>query len=79
MTWNYRIIRHKDPASETGEYYAIHEVFYDDIDNGVTITESLSVTQEPVALHGESMDDLLRNLEQQKQAFTRATLNFEDF
>jgi|SRR5579859_2809847 len=31
MSWNYRVIRHREPAGE--EWFALHEVFYDEAGN----------------------------------------------
>ena len=34
MTWNYRIVRHHQPA----EWYGLHEVFYDDAGHPTEMT-----------------------------------------
>lgn len=69
MTWNYRIVK----RTERGEdFFAIHEAFYTD-------NRPTNITTEPIALHGESLEDLAKNLEQQQAAFRQPVLNYEDF
>lgn len=48
MSWNIRIMRHTKP----GEWYALHEVYYDD-DGRV-----ISWTQEPLDISGESVEEI---------------------
>ena len=52
-TWNNRIIRHK---SDSGDWYAIHEVYYDN--EGKTTAWTVNA-QEPF---GESVDELISSL-----------------
>jgi hypothetical protein len=55
MTWNYRIIKH-DAAKHN--YFAIHEVFYDDKGKITNWTER------PIDIIGESKTDIKRTLKQ---------------
>ena len=55
MTWNFRLVRHRDRKSRT-IWYGVHEVFY---------TESgkpWTMTQDPVLIDGESPKDVLAYL-----------------
>ena len=53
--WNNRILRHK---SESGDWFGIHEVYYDDdkVPNGWTL--------EPKAPFGETVEELIEHLKQ---------------
>ncbi|MCG3212450.1 MAG: hypothetical protein FOGNACKC_06120 [Anaerolineae bacterium] len=64
-TWNYRIV-------ERDGIFAIYEVYYDAAGN-VT-----SITAEPVAPMGESLDELRADLEKQCQALDKPVLRYED-
>jgi hypothetical protein len=50
MSWNYRIMRHKHPS---GEYYQIHEVFY----------EPMGWSADPIEPFGSTPDELIECLE----------------
>jgi hypothetical protein len=52
--WNYRIVRDKIAG---GEYYRVHEVYYD-MDGKPTI-----ITEDPEAAFGETPDELIADLE----------------
>lgn len=52
MHWNNRIMRHKHP---NGDYYQIHEVYYDG--------DKKSWTVEPIVPFGETVDELIEHLE----------------
>jgi hypothetical protein len=67
LTWNYRIIRHVDPE---GEWYGIHEVYYDD--QG----QPHSLTANPVPIDAETPEELRRLLD---EAFEKPVLNYDDF
>jgi len=54
MTWNYRVIQH--------EILAIHEVYYDDKGN------IESWTADPVAIMGDTKEELLETLDMMKRA-----------
>ena len=60
MSWNHRVLRTKD---EGGEWFAIHEVYYNDEDGSVK-----AWTSQPVSPSGETLDVLKKELEM----FTRA-------
>ena len=47
MTWNFRLVKHKDPRS-SWSWYGIHEVFYNEAGQPFTMTE------EPVDIAGRS-------------------------
>jgi hypothetical protein len=71
--WNNRIIRHKHPK---GDWYAIHEVFYDSKGNPEF------VTQEPIDVSGESVKDLLLGLKhiyKDAHKFKDEVLDFDSF
>lgn len=53
MNWNYRIIKHQQPA-----FFAVHEVFYDD--NG----KVAGWTADPIDITGETKTELLTSLKQ---------------
>lgn len=50
MTWNHRVMRHVAPSGE--EFFAIHEVFYDD--DGTP----KGYTADAISVSGEDMDSL---------------------
>ena len=52
--WNYRIVRHKIAR---GEYYRVHEVYYD-MDGEPSI-----IAGDPEAAFGETPDELIAELE----------------
>jgi hypothetical protein len=52
--WNYRIVRHKIAG---GEYYRVHEVYYD------ADGEPAIIAEEPQAAFGETPDELIAELE----------------
>lgn len=69
MGWNYRVVRRAD---ETNRYsFAIHEAYYDD--HG----KVHSISQEPVEIHGESIDDARHDALMQAAAFTRPVLDYD--
>jgi hypothetical protein len=62
MSWNNRIFRHKWKATKgvaKHETFALHETFY--ADDGKTVE---GYTEEPMCGHYESVDDLIKGLEQ---------------
>jgi hypothetical protein len=72
MSWNYRVIRTRDPA--TGECsYGIHEVYYDKHNKPTSYTEA------SIAPFGETPKELKRCLELMAFAFKKPILDFEDF
>ncbi len=55
--WNYRIINH-------GDYYALHEVFYDDDGTPVTYCERAEIT-------GKTVDEIGQYLKQMTKDYTK--------
>lgn len=72
MSWNYRIVSQPDPSVEGGLYFAIHEVFYDDEGR------AWGVTQEPVPVDGESVEELIETRIQMFEAQKRPVLTMAD-
>ena len=66
MTWNYRVVR------KGGEYYGIHEVYYDDGGNPEM------VTVEPVGAAGDTFDELVDDFTYMLRAFGKPILDYED-
>jgi hypothetical protein len=73
MTWNNRIIRHK---GEIKDWYAVHEVYYNDDGSPALITE------EPIDITGETVKELVSSLIFMLRdvcKYRHNILNFEDF
>jgi len=68
--WNYRIIK-KTVKEEV--VYGVHEVFYDASGSPKACTES------PVEPWGESLDELIADIERMRAAADKPTLNYDDF
>jgi len=68
MSWNYRVIKH----DEGDEWYAIHEVYYED-------DEPSNVTVEPVYPSGSTHEEFEQNLRYYMKALEKPSLNYEDF
>ena len=64
-TWNYRVVERDDT-------FAIYEAYYDDA--GTVI----SITAEPVAPLGESLEELRADLEHYRRALDAPVLRYED-
>ena len=72
MSWNYRVV--KNTYEEGGEYFAIHEVYYDGDGNPT------SCTALPANFLGDDLDDLKAVLDMVQQAFDKPVLDYyEDF
>ena len=73
MTWNYRVIRHQDPSSESGAFLEIHEVYYDDRGrpNGVT--------ERGASLGSENIKGIKWVLGKMRKALKEPILDYEDF
>ena len=69
MTWNYRIVR-KDTTD--GEYYGVHEVYYDSDGN----TEKATV--DPIGPAGDTLKELRQDLAYMLAALRLPVLNYED-
>jgi len=70
MSWNYRLIR-KEHEGE--EYFAIHEVYYNE--EGVPH----SVTQDPVPVLGDTTEEVTHTLIHMLKALTEPTLDYKIF
>lgn len=56
MTWNFRLVKHTERKPKR-VWYGVHEVFYNDAG------KPMGMTQDPVAIDGESVKDALEYLE----------------
>jgi len=73
MTWNHRVLYHAPTDKNPDEWFAIHEVYYDE--NG----KPTMCTKEPVEPFGESLDELKEDMQWFLAALDKPVLNFEDF
>jgi hypothetical protein len=64
MTWNYRVM-------VRGGSYAVHAVYYAD-DGRIT-----SWSAEPMALSGESIEDLTEEIERFRRALSEPVLDYD--
>jgi hypothetical protein len=71
MSWNYRVVKHKDKSDE--EWYGIHEVYYDKKDKPDMISE------DPIDARGMTLDELKSDLEMMLRAFDKPVVVYEDF
>lgn len=75
MSWNYRLVKHKDRYGD--DWFAVHEAYYEDGEE-----RPHSITKEPIDLGGESMEEVLDDLELIKKDILKykdEILNYEDF
>ncbi len=72
MTWNHRVIRRTHPQWKR-PYFAVHEVFYDEDD------VPYLVTQEPVDVGGESLDEVRQSLEMMAAALEKPVIDMSYF
>jgi hypothetical protein len=70
-SWNYRVMRHSARNSSGQEWFAIHEVFYDD--NGTPYAAS----EEACAAFGETSDELFDDMKRMQSAFDRPILDYD--
>jgi len=70
MSWNYRVLAHKNGESF---YFKIHEVYYD--------KNSLpnAMTERAISVGGETLHDVLWVLSEMKKALEKPVLSFDDF
>lgn len=71
MTWNYRVVRFKDEAEETGEFYEIKEVFYD--------TSGKPVGYSDATCCAETYDGLFKVMSMMQSAHAKPTLDEAEF
>ena len=69
MTWNFRVVRFKNPDLE--EYYEVKEVFYDK-DGGLAGYSEASV-------FSETFEGLYECMEMMKAGMAKPVINEEDF
>ncbi len=73
MTWNYRVVRKTETGyDKLGEYYGIHEVYYDD--DG----KPEMVTVEPVGIVGDDLLELQEEFVHYLRALLKPVLNYEE-
>lgn len=70
MTWNYRIIKR---TFDTGDLYAIHEVYYDADGN------PFGHTVEPALPQGDTLDELRADFDNYRKAFDAPVLTGHNF
>lgn len=70
MPWNYRVLH---TIEDGDEWYAIHEVYYDNEGHPV------SVTAEPEPALGDTLEDLEEDLRWQLKALSEPVLEMSDF
>jgi hypothetical protein len=72
MTWNHRVIKRKYETGE--EYFAIHEVYYDDSGK----PEQCTVL--PISILQNSVDDLSITIDRIRECLSKPVLDYdEDF
>lgn len=68
--WNYRVIK----RTVTGETtFGVYEVYYDESDTPSACSES------PVEPFGETVEELMLDLDRMRSAAEKPTLNYDDF
>ena len=70
MTWNYRVLRQ---VYDGEDFYAIHEVYYDDDGNPQYCTLN------SVGAAGDTMDELKQDLLHYVEAVYKPVLDYNDF
>jgi hypothetical protein len=71
MTWNYRILEHKNVDGSS--WFAIHEVYYDEAGTPEFCSE------EPCFAHGEDAEDLTVDMEYMMKALIKPVLSYNHF
>ncbi len=69
MSWNYRVIRHKNDQEE---WFNIHEVYYRN-------DKPVSITENSCAPFGSSKEELRADFELMLKAFDKEVLDYSDF
>lgn len=72
-SWNYRVIRHLADGSSDQEWFAIHEVFYND--TGVPY----AVSEKACPAGGETTDELFEDMKLMQAASGMPTLDYTLF
>jgi hypothetical protein len=81
MFWNYRIVKRvyegklwQGKKTEDDIEYGIYEAYYDDNES-----EPHSITERPVIVIGETLEELHESYRKFGEAFNKSILNWEDF
>lgn len=69
MSWNYRVVKQDDHGTPL---YGIYEVYYNDVGKANGVTES------PIRIYEESVDDLKKTLILIEEALTKEVLIYEE-
>lgn len=80
-TWNHRVMRHKHTFAESDETevsLAIHEVYYKDksVDDCKVSADDVGYTESPVAVVGESIEELRDTLQRMLKALDKPVLEY---
>lgn len=76
MSWNYRVVRHKEEPFKgipQDDWYGIHEVYYDEDD------KPRSVTVNPMHPFGENVGELRSCIDMMLSAFEKPVLDHDGF
>ena len=71
MTWNYRIIEHKN--HDGSSWFAIHEVYYDENGN------PQYCSKEPCSAHGEDIETLTTDMSYIMEALKKPPVPYSYF
>jgi hypothetical protein len=72
MSWNHRVVKRTfNEGGYTEDRYAIHEAYYDE--NG----KVWGITEEPVEPHGETMDELKKDIDWMTQCLEHPILDYD--
>lgn len=74
MTWDYRVIKHITLSGDN--YYAIHEVYYNELGIASSCTQNPAY---PIWYAADTNWSLKKDIEQIKKALSKPILNYEDF
>jgi hypothetical protein len=70
MHWNYRILKHKH---KNGDWFAIHEVYYDDKSNPI------ACSKDPDTIVAEDIKSIKGSLNLMGRALKKPVLDYEYF
>jgi len=65
--WNYRVVKKED-------YFGIHEAYYEDGEEKPNF-----VSMEEMSPHGETLDELKKDLQMFAEALDKPILHYKDF
>ena len=69
--WNYRTVKREEDGEVT---FAVYEAYYEDEE-----TKPCAISQNPVYVCGDTLDELRKDLNNYRKALDRPVLNYEDF